>query len=158
MTTSTTENEQTAQAAAVANEKQEPPKKANARAQKPRVAPSKGKSGKKATPAKKGTKAPKKATLAKAEGVREGSKTEKGSGSAETLGRCYPRGDHESDWLAATQRTRFHFRHPGQEDGAQSGIGQRRGRRAHLQHREVASLRTCSWPARLRPRRAFLFS
>jgi hypothetical protein len=53
MTTSTTENEQTAQAAAIANEKQEPPKNANARAQKPRVAPSKGKSGKKTTPAKK---------------------------------------------------------------------------------------------------------
>ena len=46
MTTSTTENEQTAQAAAIATEKPEPPKKANAGAQKPRVAPFKGKSGK----------------------------------------------------------------------------------------------------------------
>jgi len=77
MTTSTTETQETAQATAVANEKPEPPKKANARAQKPHVAPSKGKSGKKTTPAKKGAKAPKKAKSAKAEGVREGSKTEK---------------------------------------------------------------------------------
>jgi len=77
MTTSTTENEQTAQATATATEKQEPPKKANARARKPHVAPSKGKASKKTTPAKKGAKAPKKATSAKAEGVREGSKTEK---------------------------------------------------------------------------------
>ena len=60
MTTSTTENEQTAQAAAVANEKQEPPKKANARAQKPRVAPSKGKSGKKATRRRRAPKRPRK--------------------------------------------------------------------------------------------------
>lgn len=77
MTTSTTENEQTAQAAVIATEKPEPPKKANTRAQTPRVAPSKGKSGNKTTPAKKGAKAPKKATSARAEGVREGSKTEK---------------------------------------------------------------------------------
>jgi len=77
MTTSTTETQETAQATAVANEKPEPPKKANARAQKPRVAPSKGKSGKKTTPAKKGAKAPKKAESAKAEAVREGTKTEK---------------------------------------------------------------------------------
>jgi len=71
MTTSTTETQETAQATAVANEKPEPPKKANAREQKPHVAPSKGKSGKKTTPAKKGAKAPKKAKSAKAEGVRE---------------------------------------------------------------------------------------
>jgi len=77
MTTSTTETQETAQATAVANEKPEPPKKANTRAQKPREAASKGKSGKKATPAKKGTKAPKKAAKAKPEGVRQGSKTEK---------------------------------------------------------------------------------
>jgi hypothetical protein len=77
MTTSTTETQETAQATAVANEKPEPPKQANARAQKPRVAPSKGKSGKKANPAKKGTKAPKKAAKAKPEGTRQGSKTEK---------------------------------------------------------------------------------
>jgi Protein of unknown function (DUF3489) len=78
MTTSTTETQETAHVAATGTT-QEPKasKKANARAQKPRVAPSKGKSGKKATPAKKGSKAPKKATSAKAEGVREGSKTEK---------------------------------------------------------------------------------
>jgi hypothetical protein len=75
MTTSTTENEQTAQATALASE----PKattKANAAPRKPRVAPSKGKSGKKTTSAKKAAKAPKKAKSAKAEGPREGSKTE----------------------------------------------------------------------------------
>jgi Protein of unknown function (DUF3489) len=77
MTTSPTETQETAQATATATEKPEPPKKANARAQKPRVAPSKGKSGKKTTPAKKGTKAPKKAAKAKPEGARQGSKTEK---------------------------------------------------------------------------------
>jgi Protein of unknown function (DUF3489) len=76
MTTSTTETQETAQATALASE----PKattKPNARAQKPRVAPSKGKASKKTTPAKKGAKAPEKAKSAKAEGVREGSKTEK---------------------------------------------------------------------------------
>jgi Protein of unknown function (DUF3489) len=72
MTTSTAETQETALASV--------PKattKPRARAQKPRVAPSKGKSGKKTTPAKKSTKAPKKAEAAKAEGVREGTKTEK---------------------------------------------------------------------------------
>ena len=76
MTTSTSETQEMAQAAATATEKQEPPKKANARAQKPRVGASKGKSGKKATPAKKNAKAPKKAKPATADGPREGSKTE----------------------------------------------------------------------------------
>ena len=51
--------------------------KPNAAPRKPRVAPSKPKSGKKTTPAKKTPKAPKKATSAKAEDVREGSKTAK---------------------------------------------------------------------------------
>jgi hypothetical protein len=77
MTTSTTENEQTAQATAAAGEKPEPPNKAHLGARKPRVAPSKPKSGKKATPAKKNAKAPKKAKSTKADGVREGSKTAK---------------------------------------------------------------------------------
>jgi len=76
MTTSTTENEQTAQAAAAA-EKPEPPKKAHTGARKPQVAPSKPRSGKKTTSAKKGAKGLKKARSAKAEGVREGSKTAK---------------------------------------------------------------------------------
>jgi Protein of unknown function (DUF3489) len=77
MTTLNTE-EQAAQAQATATA-QEPKAttKGYVAPQKPRVAPSKGKSGKKTTPAKKGAKAPKKATSAKAEGVREGSKTEK---------------------------------------------------------------------------------
>ncbi len=76
MTTLTPENEESAQATALASE----PKattKANARAQKPRVAPSKGKASKKTTSQKKGAKAPKKAKSAKAESVREGTKTEK---------------------------------------------------------------------------------
>ena len=76
MTTSTTENEQTAQATAPASE----PKattKANVAPRKPRVAPSKPKSGKKTTSAEKGAKAPKKAKSTKAEGAREGSKTAK---------------------------------------------------------------------------------
>jgi hypothetical protein len=76
MTTSTTEKEQTAQATATAQE----PKattKPSTRAQKPRVAPSKAKSGNTATPSKKAAKAPKKTESAKAEGVREGTKTEK---------------------------------------------------------------------------------
>ena len=75
MTTTIAETQETAQATATAQE----PKattKANARAQKPRVAPSKAKAGKKATSAKKATKAPKKAKPAKADGPREGSKTE----------------------------------------------------------------------------------
>jgi len=77
MTTSTTETQETVQATAAAAEKPEPTKKASTRTQKPRVAPSKGKSGKKTSPAKKGAKAPKKAESAKGEGVREGTKTEK---------------------------------------------------------------------------------
>ena len=74
MTTSTAENE-TAQAAATATEKPEAATKANTAPRKPHGAPTKGKSSKKATPAKKGAKAPKKGTKAKAEGVRQGSKT-----------------------------------------------------------------------------------
>ncbi len=76
MTTSTTENQESSQATALASE----PKattKANAAPRKPRVVPSKPKSSKKTTSAKKGAKAPKKAKSAKAEGVREGSKTAK---------------------------------------------------------------------------------
>jgi len=76
MTISSTETQETAQAAATATEKQEPPKKANARAQKPRVAPSKAKASKKATSAKKNAKAPKKGKPATTDGPREGSKTE----------------------------------------------------------------------------------
>ena len=56
----------------------EPPRKANTRAQKPRVAPAKGKAGKKATRAKKGHKAPKGNKQAKpTASAREGSKTAK---------------------------------------------------------------------------------
>jgi hypothetical protein len=77
MTTSTTENEQAAQATAPASE----PKattKAAAAPRKPRVAPSKGKSPKKTTSAKKSAKGAKRATVAKeATGARQGSKTEK---------------------------------------------------------------------------------
>jgi len=77
MTTST-ENEQTAQATAAAGEKPEPPTKAHVAARKGRVAPSKGKSAKKATPAKKGAKGAKRAkTVNKPTGARQGSKTSK---------------------------------------------------------------------------------
>lgn len=75
MTTSTTETQETAPATATAQE----PKattKAKAAPRKPRVAPSKAKAGKKTTSAKKAAKAPKKARSAKADGPREGSKTE----------------------------------------------------------------------------------
>jgi hypothetical protein len=76
MTTSTTENEQTAQATAAAIEKPEAPKKAHVAARKPHVAPSKGKSGKK--PAKKATKGAKGSKAGnRATGARQGSKTEK---------------------------------------------------------------------------------
>jgi hypothetical protein len=78
MTTSTTENEQTAQATAAATEKPEAPKKAHVAARKPHVAPSKGKSGKKSTLAKKATKGAKGSKAGnKATGARQGSKTEK---------------------------------------------------------------------------------
>jgi len=77
MTTSTTENEQTAQATAPASE----PKattKANVAPRKPHVVPSKGKSTKKASPATKGAKGAKRAKVPKkATGARQGSKTEK---------------------------------------------------------------------------------
>jgi len=77
MTTPNSE-EQGAQVTAAATA--QPPKattKANTAPRKPRVAPSKGKASKKTTSPKKVAKAPKKATSAKAEGVREGTKTEK---------------------------------------------------------------------------------
>jgi hypothetical protein len=84
MTTSITETKETAQATAAATEKQEePPKKATARAQKPRVAASKGKATKKASPAKKdavGAKGAKKVAKPgkrRPDGARQGSKTEK---------------------------------------------------------------------------------
>ena len=77
MTTSTTENEQTAQVTAAAADEPEPPTKAHVGARKGRVAPAKGKSAKKTTPAKKAAKAPKKSKSPKAEGAREGSKTAK---------------------------------------------------------------------------------
>jgi hypothetical protein len=76
MTTSITETQETARATALTSE----PKattKANARAQKPCVAPSEGKSSQKTTPRRKGAKAHKKAAKAKPEVGRQGSKTEK---------------------------------------------------------------------------------
>jgi hypothetical protein len=77
MTTLNTENQESTPATAPASEPKAT-KKANVAPRKPRVAPSKGKSGKKTTPGKKGVKAPKKAKSAKTEGAaREGSKTEK---------------------------------------------------------------------------------
>ena len=73
----TTEEQESTQATAPASA----PKantKANVAPRKPHVTPSKGKSGKKTTPAKKGVKAAKGAKAAKKPtGTREGSKTEK---------------------------------------------------------------------------------
>jgi hypothetical protein len=80
MTTPTTEQTTLETAPAAASQKQKPENKANAAPQKPRVAPGKGKSGKKASPAQKSSspkrtpQAPKK-PKAKSEGAREGSKT-----------------------------------------------------------------------------------
>jgi len=68
MTTSTTEEAETAQAATAAEPK--PTKKANVGKRARHVAPKKAKSGKKASPAKKAPKGAKKAT-----GARDGSKT-----------------------------------------------------------------------------------
>ena len=77
MTTLTTE-EQTAQAASGAAQEPKATTKANVRPRKPRVAPPKGKSTKKASPVKKGAKAAKRAKVPeKAAGTRQGSKTEK---------------------------------------------------------------------------------
>lgn len=76
MTTTTTDTQETAPAATAATEKPEPPTKATARARKPRVAPSKAKASKKTTSAKKAAKPAKKAKESKADGPREGSKTE----------------------------------------------------------------------------------
>ena len=77
MTTSTAENQETAQATAMA-EKPEANKKAHTSARKAGVAPTKARSRKKATPAMKGAKAAKHAKLPKtATGARQGSKTER---------------------------------------------------------------------------------
>jgi hypothetical protein len=77
MTTLTAENQESAQATAPASE----PKattKATAAPRKPRVAPSKGKSAKKASPVKKGAKGAKRAKVPEKDtGARQGSKTEK---------------------------------------------------------------------------------
>ena len=74
--TMTTEDEESTEATATAKEP-EAPKKARVAPRRAHVASSKTKSGQKPTSAKKGTKAPKKAKPAKADGVREGSKTAK---------------------------------------------------------------------------------
>jgi hypothetical protein len=77
MTTLTTE-EQTAQAGAGAARDPKANTKANVAPRKPHVTPSKGKSAKKTTPAKKGAKTAKVAkTVKKPIGARKGSKTEK---------------------------------------------------------------------------------
>src|ERR1700682_3313220 len=76
MNTTTTEEKETAQASTTGAQPKAT-KKARVAQHRAHVAPSKGKSGKKATPAKKGAKAPKKAAKPKAESPREGSKTEK---------------------------------------------------------------------------------
>jgi hypothetical protein len=77
MTTLIAENQESTQATAPDSE----PKattKASVTPGKPRVAPSKGKSAKKASPVKKGAKGAKRAKVPeKATGAREGSKTEK---------------------------------------------------------------------------------
>ena len=75
MTTSNTE-EQTAPAATATAREPKTTTKANASPRKPRVAPSKGKSGQKATSAKKSAKGAK-SKSPKGEGIRQGSKTEK---------------------------------------------------------------------------------
>ena len=77
MTTSTTENHETAQTTATA-EKPEATKKAQTGARKPHVAPAKAKSAKKAAATKKGAKAAKRAKAPnRATGTRQGSKTER---------------------------------------------------------------------------------
>src|SRR5713226_1713463 len=76
MTTPNTE-EQTTLAASAAAQEPKATTKPNVAPRKRHVTPSKPKAGKKTTPAKKAAKAPKKAESAKAEGVREGSKTAK---------------------------------------------------------------------------------
>jgi hypothetical protein len=78
--TMTTPNieEQTAQAGTGTAQEPKATTKANVPPRKPRVAPSKGKSPKKASPVKKGAKGAKPATVPKkATGARQGSKTEK---------------------------------------------------------------------------------
>ena len=104
MTTSM-ETQETAQGAASATDHPEATKKATARAQKPRVAPAKGKASQKTTPARKGARAAKKAPktpATKPEGVRKGSKTERAH--PHHLPRCF-------DSLA--RRLRF-FQHIGE--------------------------------------------
>ena len=77
-----------------------PPKKANAGARKPRVAPAKRKPTTKATVAKKGHKAPKAAKPAAS--APRGQQDRQGPGPAETARRRHPEGTPESHWLAAT--------------------------------------------------------
>ena len=75
MNTTITEEKETYQASNT-GEQPKAGKKARVSQRSAHVAPSKAKSGKKATPAKKAAKAFKKAAKPKAEGTREGSKTE----------------------------------------------------------------------------------
>ncbi len=74
MTTPTTEQTTFETAPAAASQEQKPENKAKTAPQKPRVAPGKGKSGKKASSPKRAPQAPKK-PKAKSEGARDGSKT-----------------------------------------------------------------------------------
>jgi len=75
MNTTITEENETAQASTTGDQPKAT-KKARIAQKRAHVAPAKAKSGKKPTPAKKTAKTPKKAATPKAEGVREGSKTE----------------------------------------------------------------------------------
>ena len=76
MSTTITEENETAQVG-TPSDQPKATKKARVAPRSAHAAPSKPKSGKKTTPAKKAAKAPKKAAKPKAEGAREGSKTEK---------------------------------------------------------------------------------
>jgi hypothetical protein len=76
MNATITEENETGRASTTA-EQPKPGRKARVAPRSAHVAPSKAKSGKKPIPSKKGAKAPKKATSAKGEGARPGSKAEK---------------------------------------------------------------------------------
>src|ERR1017187_9787249 len=89
----------------------------------------------KTTPARKATKALKKATKAKAEGVRPGSKTAAVLALLRRPKGCYPHRDHASHILAAPQRPRVHQRHPGEEDAAYRDFHQARRWRPRSRHR-----------------------
>jgi hypothetical protein len=129
MTTPNTEE----QALQVAPAREPEATKMHTAPRKPRVGPSKGKSGKKATSAQKRAVKPKGTKPAKAaEGTRAGSKAAKVLDLLKRPGRCQFERADENHGLAATFRARVPVRNDWGKNGPAAHVHKGRGRRTNL--------------------------